>query len=93
MISGHHFDGDAVEREQALAAFAHSHAGRDLVEGFAVEFDGLASLFLIGAPGEDSAKAVVHRFFDLSQQAHGIKCNCWAAMTRSPAMGAAAVPP
>ncbi len=87
------FDGDPVEREDAVAAFAYCGTRGDLIERIAIQLDPFARAGLVASAGEDGAEPVIERFFDASEEVHGIKCNCWAATTISPAMGAAAVPP
>ena len=87
------FDRDPVEGEDAVASFADGRTCGDLVERVAIQLDSLARAGLVASAGEDGAEPVIERFFDASEEVHGIKCNCWAATTISPAMGAAAVPP
>ena len=87
------FHTDQIERKHPVAALPHGGPRADLIEGIAIEFDGLARTRPSARAAEDAAKPLIQRLFDFAQEAHGIKCNCWAAATMSPAIGAAAVPP
>jgi len=92
-IFGGQLDGDAVEGEDAVAAFAGGGAVGDLIERVAVKLNGFPCAGLVFITGEDGAQTLVERSFYSAKQTHGISFNCCAATTRSPAMGAAAVPP